>query len=308
MPLEVLTYLEPRVDGVYVDATVGGGGHAAQVLEATSPGGQLIGIDRDPAALEAAKARLEGYGDRVLLVRGRFAQVDGLLEANGIGLVDGVLADLGVSSPQLDHPERGFSFAKEGPLDMRMDPEWPVTAAMLVNEEPVEELARIFREYGEERYAWRVAEAIVQRRRVRSFESTRDLAGVLERVVPRQKVGARIHPATRVFQGLRIAVNDELAELEAGLEAAFSRLKVGGRLVIISFHSLEDRIVKQFLRKRALTCICPPEMPICRCSKVSEVRILTPKPVEAGADEVSGNPRARSARLRAAEKRAVWIP
>jgi 16S rRNA (cytosine1402-N4)-methyltransferase len=299
---EVLSYLEPRPGGLYVDATLGGGGHAEAVLEASAPDGRLIGIDRDPMALRAAGRRLARFGERVRLVHGRFSQLSALLAELGAGPVDGVLADLGVSSPQLDRAERGFSFSQEGPLDMRMDPSAPLTAADLVNQAPLEELIRIFRDYGEERHAPRLARAIDHDRRTKPFTTTRQLASLIERVMPRSGGRDRIHPATRVFQALRIAVNDELGELETGLEAAFSVLKPGGRMVIISFHSLEDRRVKQFFRDRAADCVCPPELPICRCSKVSEMRILTRKPVEAGPGEAAANPRARSARLRAAEK------
>lgn len=299
---EVLRYLEPRSGRVYVDATLGGGGHAEAILEASGPAGVLIGIDRDPMALQAAGVRLARFGARARLIHGRFSALSERLAALEIESVDGVVADLGVSSPQLDLAERGFSFSQEGPLDMRMDPGAPLTAATLVNEAPLEELVRIFREYGEERHAARVARAIVADRRVKPFETTRQLASLLERLLPRQGGPQRIHPATRIFQALRIAVNDELGELAAGLKAAFASLNPGGRLVVISFHSLEDRIVKQFFREKAASCVCPPELPICQCAKVSEARILTPRPVEASDEELGSNPRARSARLRAAEK------
>lgn len=299
---EVLEYLRPVPGGIYVDATVGGGGHAEAVLLTGGPSCRVIGIDRDPEALEAAAARLTPFGDRACLIRGRFSELAELLERRAPGPVDGVLADLGVSSPQLGRAERGFSFLQDGPLDMRMDPDWPLTASELVNTATTHELTRIFREYGEERYAANIAKAIDRVRRAGPIETTRALASLIEGTVPRARGPQRIHPATRVFQALRIAVNDELGELEKGLVSAFSSLKVGGRLVLISFHSLEDRIVKRFLKQGSMTCVCPPGLPICRCGKVKSIEILTRRPIEATEAEVRSNPRSRSAKLRAAEK------
>lgn len=316
---EVLRLLDPQPDGVYVDVTLGGGGHSEAILQA-APGIKLIGLDRDPMALLASAARLERFGHQVTLCHARFSELEAVLDALAIAGVDGIIADLGVSSPQLDQADRGFSFMHDGPLDMRMNPTEGPSAADLVNGEDEATLKRIFSDYGEERFAGRIAAAIVKDRVEHPFTRTRELASMIERVVPRsaspktmggrgkggrggaEKGEKRIHPATRVFQALRIAVNEELRELEDGLAAAFASLKPGGRMAIISFHSLEDRIVKQFFRAKAATCVCPPQIPVCVCGKVAEVRVLTPKPLEAGEEEVAQNPRARSARLRVAER------
>ncbi len=291
----VLSWLRVRPGGVYVDGTVGGGGHGEAILEASSPDGRLLGLDRDPEALEVARARLARFGDRAVLRHGSFADLTSL--AADFAPVDGVLLDLGLSSLQLADPERGFSFTLEGPLDMRFDPtEETPTAADLVNTLSVGELAEVLYRYGEERQARRIAEAIVA---ARPLHTTRELAQVVERVVGRRE---RIHPATRVFQALRIAVNRELEALEAVLPQALEVLKPGGRLVVISFHSLEDRIVKRFLQRESRDCVCPPEVPVCVCGHRAQVRVLTPRPVRPDEAEVAANPRARSARLRAAEK------
>ncbi len=282
---EVLAYLQPRPGGRYIDATVGAGGHAALILEASAPGGRLLGIDVDPAALELARRRLAPFGERAILVCARFSTLYAVAQAHGFVGVDGVLMDLGVSSMQLEDPMRGFSFQRTGPLDMRMSPEGPVTAAQLVNTLGEQELADLIWRYGEERLARRIARAIVARRRVRPFETTTDLADVIAAVVPRR---GGLHPATRTFQALRIAVNRELEELEAALPQAVRLLRPGGRLVVISFHSLEDRIVKQFFRA-ASTGAHP------------LLRVLTRKPVVPAQDEVRRNPRSRSAKMRVAE-------
>jgi len=303
MRAEVLRFLQPTPGGCYVDATVGGGGHAEAILEAVGPEGRLLAFDRDEVALEAAGHRLARFGTQVRLQYGYFSKVgEAVLEA-GVSRVDGILADLGVSSPQLDKADRGFSFGQDGPLDMRMDRTRGITAADVVNDRPAEDLTRIFRELGEERYAARVARAIIRRRAQRPFERTVELAGLVASVM-RGGGGARqrIHPATRVFQALRIEVNDELGELERGLRSAFARLAPGGRLVVIAFHSLEDRIVKRFFRELGSDCTCPPDLPICQCDKVAEGRLINRKPVMASAKEVAENPRSRSAKLRAVEK------
>lgn len=294
----VLAYLQPHPGGTYIDATVGGGGHAEAILEASAPDGRLLGMDTDPDALRRAQRRLHRFGHRVVLVRGNFGNLAAIARRRGFEPADGILMDLGVSADQLADPKRGFSFQLEGPLDMRMDPSLPRTAADLVNGLAEEELARVIRTYGEERFARRIARAIVRSRPVRT---TKELADIIERVVPRRP-GQRLHPATRTFQALRIAVNDELGALERALPQALEILRPGGRLVVISFHSLEDRIVKQFFHREARDCICPPRQPICVCGHKARVRILTRKPVTPSPEEVARNPRSRSARLRAVEK------
>lgn len=292
----VLSFLQVRPGGVYIDGTVGGGGHATAILEASAPDGRLLGIDRDPAALEVARERLAPYGARGILRHGSFAELSRLAE--DFTPADGVLLDLGLSSLQLADPERGFSFSQDGPLDMRFDPtEGGLTAADLVNTLSLKELTDVLYRYGEEKQARRIAAAIVA---ARPIYRTSELAELIERTVGRRE---RIHPATRTFQALRIAVNRELEMLEAALPQALDLLRLGGRLVIISFHSLEDRIVKQFLHRESRDCICPPEVPICVCDHRARVRVLTPKPIRPDAAEVEVNPRARSARLRSAERR-----
>jgi 16S rRNA (cytosine1402-N4)-methyltransferase len=305
MPGEVLELLAPRPGGIFLDGTVGGGGHARLILEASSPDGRLIGFDHDPAALAAAAALLAGFGERVTLCRGSFAGLAGQLAGLGVDQVDGILFDLGVSSHQLDTPERGFSFREEGPLDMRMDPAQPESAADLLARADAEELKQIFREYGEERWAGRIAREIVRNRGAAPLLTTRQLAELVCRAVPGGHVPQRIHPATRVFQALRIAVNGELAALEAGLAAALRSLRPGGRLAVISFHSLEDRIVKQGFRAAASSCTCPPRLPVCACGRKPEVKILTSRGVRPTEAEIVANPRSRSAVLRAVEKLAA---
>ncbi|QSV47131.1 16S rRNA (cytosine(1402)-N(4))-methyltransferase RsmH [Geobacter benzoatilyticus] len=303
LPAEVLSLLAPRPGGIYVDGTLGGAGHARMILEASAPDGMLIGFDRDPAALAAARERLAPYGDRVKFVRSNYAAMGESLAALGIDAIDGFLLDIGVSSHQLDTAERGFSFQVDAPLDMRMDPENGATAADLVNELSLDELARIIREYGEERWAKRIASFIVKAREQQgAIESTLQLVDCVKGAIPRSAWEERIHPATRTFQALRIAVNDELGSLERGLAAGIEVLAPGGRGVVISFHSLEDRIVKTVFRQYAQGCICPKMLPQCVCGNTPRVRILTGKPVMAGDDEVAANPRARSAKVRAVEK------
>ncbi|MDH5525934.1 MAG: 16S rRNA (cytosine(1402)-N(4))-methyltransferase RsmH [Nitrospirota bacterium] len=287
-----------------IDMTLGGGGHAAMLLEA-APHARLLGLDRDPAALRAASARLEPFGDRFVAARSTFDQVAEVARAHGFEHANGILMDVGVSSRQLDDAARGFSFRHDGPLDMRMDPDGPTTAADLVNTLDETELTRIFREYGEERHAARIARAICQDRVESSFTTTLALASLVERVIPRRMQGAdagRIHPATRIFQALRIAVNDELGMLERGLSAAFNLLPPGGRLAVISFHSLEDRLVKTQMADWTSGCICPREFPECRCGRLPMAKRVTRKPVVATAEEAAANPRSRSARLRAVER------
>jgi len=299
MAAEVLDALKPAPGGRYADGTVGGAGHAVSVLNASSPTGWLYGCDRDGAAVEAARARLAAFAGRFEIRQGNFAELAGWVP---ILSCDGVLLDLGVSSPQLDSPERGFSFSQEGPLDMRMDRRQPLTAADLVNGAGAEELARIFWEFGGEPGARRLANAIVEDRRRQKFESTRQLAGLVERLVPRR--GKKTHPATKVFQALRIAVNDEIGSLKTGLEAAVKILKPGGRLVVITFHSLEDRVVKEFGRDRAreYTFAGGVDVPELRVPRVPELKWVTRKAVKPGEAEVMENPRSRSAQLRLWEK------
>ena len=300
---EVVSFLDPGPGEIHVDMTVGLGGHAEAVLEAGGGTSRLVGIDRDPDALVAAARRLARFGDRVRLVRGRFSCLVDLLDGCGVGSVDGVVADLGVSSPQLDRPERGFSFLHDGPLDMRMDPGQERTAADIVAEFSEEALADLFWTFGEERYARRIARAIVRARAGGRLRRTGALAEVVARAVPGgRRAGRRIHPATRVFQALRMAVNDELGELERGLAAAWGRLRPGGRLVVITFHSLEDRVVKRFMAARTGRCTCPPRQIVCTCSPKASLALLARKPIRPSDRELEVNPRARSAKLRAARK------
>jgi 16S rRNA (cytosine1402-N4)-methyltransferase len=293
----VLDGLQVRPGGRYVDATVGAGGHAAGVLELSSPDGRLLGLDRDPAAVEAAGMRLASFGGRVVLVHSSFSRLAEVAQTRRFAPVAGVLFDLGFSSLQLADPERGFAFMADGPLDMRFDPQSDRPAAAdLVNRLSVEELAALLMRYGEEKHSRRIAEAIVA---ARPLYTTAELVAVIEQVV---KQRMRIHPATRTFQALRIAVNDELATLEQALPQAVDILAPGGRLVVIGFHSLEDRIVKRFMRRESRDCICPPEAPACICDHRATLRVITRKPIRPTAEEVAANPRARSARLRIAER------
>lgn len=278
---------------------MGQAGHARQILERITPGGRLLGIDRDPNAVEAARVALAQFGSQVVIVHGRFSELGSISAQNGFAPADLVLFDFGLSSNQIDDPERGFSFRGEGPLDMRMDPAAPVTAATIVNESDVREIERIIREYGEERWARRVAQFIVARRPLRT---TRDLAEAVEAAIPRAAWPHDINVSTRTFQGIRIAVNDELGEIEAGLRAALTTLKPGGRMATISFHSLEDRLVKSFFNVESKDCICPPQQPVCTCGHRATLRIVTRRPVRPSEEEVAVNPRARSSRLRVAEK------
>jgi 16S rRNA (cytosine1402-N4)-methyltransferase len=279
-----------------VDGTVGLGGHALLVLERIEPGGRLLGIDRDDAAVAVARERL---GPAVLLRRGDFRDLAAIARAVGLDRVDGVLLDLGVSSPQLDDPARGFSFRRDGPLDMRMDRRTPLTAERVLNTMPERELAGVIRRLGEERWAARIAEFVVRRRPLRS---THDLAAAVEAAVPRGAWPRDIHPATRTFQAVRMHVNDELGSLDLGLRGAIEILSEGGRLVVIAFHSLEDAAVKGFLARESRDCVCPPQQPVCTCGHRASLRVLTRKPVRPTPNEVAANPRSRSARLRAAER------
>jgi len=297
---EVVTQLRPRRGGLYVDCTVGGGGHAQEILRACGPDGQLIGLDWDEEAIAASRERLSEFGARVQLVRASYVELGKVLMNLGVRVVDGVVFDLGVSSRQFDEPARGFSFQREGPLDMRMSRHIEATAGDILRTASLEELSGIFRVYGEERRAHAIAREIVAERERASIETTTQLARLVERVLGAKR--GPTHPATRVFQALRIAVNDELGNLKRGLELAAQFLKSGARVAVISFHSLEDRMVKQFFVEKSTGCICPPGLPVCQCGHREALRIVTKKPVTADEAEVSANPRARSAKLRVAEK------
>lgn len=299
---EVLEGLRLQPGGTYVDCTLGGAGHSKAILEQTSPNGRLVGLDQDPEALAAAKERLAPFGDRVVLARANFAELDRVLNRLEIKEIDGILFDLGVSSYQLDNPARGFSYQHDAPLDMRMDPEQETTAGELVNNLPVVELTKIIKDYGEERWASRIAAFIGEARKSRRIETTGQLVAVIKKAVP---AGARRegpHPAKRTFQALRIAVNRELEILHDAARSAVSFLRPGGRICVITFHSLEDRIVKDLFRQLSSPCTCPREFPVCVCGGKKVIRIITTKPVIAGALELGENPRARSAKLRIAEK------
>ncbi len=294
---EILHLLRPYSPGRYVDGTVGAGGHARGILEACAPEGELLGLDRDPQALAIARQRLAPFGRRVHLVQASYVTLLDQLARLGWEGVDGILLDLGASSMQFDTPERGFSFQHDGPLDMRFDPSSPVTAADLVNHLEEQELADLIYRFGEEPHARRIARAIVG---ARPIQTTRRLAAVIEAVSPRR---GPIHPATRTFQALRIAVNDELTALSQVLPQAIAALRPGGRLAVISFHSLEDRIVKQFFRQQSRDQINPPHMPIYAQERKAILKEVVRKPITPSAEEIARNPRARSARLRVAEKR-----
>ncbi len=292
-----MEHLAVREGGLYIDGTVGGGGHAEAILTRSAPGGKLLGLDRDPAAIAWARRRLAPFGERVRLRHASYVQMGEIAAEEGFVGVDGILLDLGYSSLQIDEAARGFAFRLEGPLDMRFDPtsDGP-TAADLVNTLPMEALADLIHRYGEERRSRAIARAIVAARPIRT---TTQLAEVIAAAVPRR---GRLHPATRTFQALRIAVNRELEGLEAVLPVALELLRPGGRLAIITFHSLEDRIVKRTFRRWAGRCECPPEVPLCPCEAEAQVRLITRKPIVPSAEEVSVNPRSRSAKLRVVEK------
>jgi 16S rRNA (cytosine1402-N4)-methyltransferase len=295
---EVLAALRPAPGGCHADGTLGGGGHAAAVLRANGPTGKLFGCDRDGAAVEAARRRLAEFAGRFEIRRGSF---DGLAAWLGPGTCDGVLLDLGLSSPQLDWPERGFSFQSDGPLDMRMDPEQELTAATIVNNSSVEEMARIFWEFGGESDSRRIARAIEKDRQASPWRRTRALAEMIERISPRG--GRKAHPATKVFQALRMAVNDELGNLRRGLEAAVTILKPGGRLAVISFHSVEDRVVKDFGNRLARDYeVDGPDVPELRRPRTAVLRWVRRKAIRPGEAELSENPRSRSAQCRVLEK------
>lgn len=298
---ECLENLNIRPDGIYVDGTLGGAGHSRRIAERLTTG-RLIGIDRDPVALKAAGERLAEFGDRVTLVHSNFCEIEQVLDDLGIVAVDGILLDLGVSSPQLDDGERGFSYMVDAPLDMRMDSGDALTAETVVNTWSYEELRRILFDYGEERYAPQIAAAICRRRETAPIKTTLELVDIIRSAMPAAALREKQHPAKRSFQAIRIAVNDELGAVRKVMDAAIHRLKSGGRLAVITFHSLEDRIVKNGMADAAKGCTCPPSFPVCICGRKPQVKIITRKPITAGAEELANNPRSRSAKLRVCEK------
>ena len=286
---------------IYVDGTLGRAGHSLEIVRRLTTG-RLIALDRDETAIEAANRRLGDYLDKVTLVHSNFSALDAVLHELGVHGVDGMLFDLGVSSPQLDEAQRGFSYKQDAPLDMRMDESAALTAREVVNTYSYEELRRILFEYGEERYAPAIAKRICQHREQKPIETTLELADIIRSAMPASALREKQHPAKRSFQAIRIAVNDELGELPPMLDAAEKNLKPGGRLAVITFHSLEDRIVKKKLQELAQGCICPPEFPVCVCGRKPKVKLITRKPIVSGEEELAENPRARSAKLRVAEK------
>jgi len=291
---EVMEALDPSPGGKYIDGTIGGAGHARRILELSTPNGMLLGLDLDPQAVAFAQQRLKFFGDRAVILRGDFSRLKEVATRHDFVGVQGILLDLGLSSMQLADEERGFSFHADGALDMRFDPTQGPTAADLINELSEAELADLLYRYGEEKHARRIARAIVERR---PFRTARELADLVEAVVGRR---GRIHPATRTFQALRIAVNRELESLTSVLPQAVELLAPGGRLVVITFHSLEDRLVKEFMRRESRDCICPPGTPVCVCHHRATLRMVTRKPIKPSAEEIERNPRSRSAKLRAA--------
>jgi 16S rRNA (cytosine1402-N4)-methyltransferase len=306
MPDEVLGTLAPQPGSLQIDATIGGGGHTERILEAASPDGRVLGLDADEAAIERVTQRLARFGDRLVLRRANFRELATIAPGAGFGAVDGMLFDLGLSSFQLADRDRGFGFRAGGPLDMRFDTSRGVPASELLATLSADELAALFRRFGEEPAAWKIAKAIVAGRDIAPVRSAEELAALVERVMPgNPRKPRRIHPATRVFQALRIAVNEELDALEDGLAAAVDLLRPGGRLVVLSYHSLEDRIVKRFLNAERRGCVCPPEVPVCVCGKAPRLRLVTRPSAVPSAAEIEANPRARSARLRAAERLAA---
>lgn len=299
---ECIEGLNIKPDGIYVDGTLGGAGHSYHIAERLTTG-RLIGIDRDPVALKAAGERLSPFADRVTLVHSNFCRMGQVLQELGISGVDGILLDLGVSSPQLDDGSRGFSYMTDAPLDMRMDNGDALSADTVVNTWSYEELKRILYDYGEERYAPAIAAAIVRKREVSPIRTTLELVDVIRSAMPPAALREKQHPAKRTFQAIRIAVNDELNSVSKAMDAAIPCLNPGGRLAVITFHSLEDRIVKNAMAVAAKGCICPPEFPVCVCGRKPQVTVLTRKPIVSGEEELERNPRARSAKLRICEKR-----
>ena len=298
---ECIDNLNIKPDGIYVDGTLGLGGHSYEIAKRLESG-RLIGIDRDETAIERAGKRLAEFGDRITLVHGNFSDTVDILDSLNIPAVDGMLFDLGVSSPQLDEAERGFSYMNDAPLDMRMDRSCGITAYDVVNTWPEEQLTRIFRDYGEERFARRISAAIAAQRDEKPIETTFELVDIIKGALPAPALREKQHPAKRSFQAIRIAVNDELGAVRTLMETAPDKLKIGGRLCVISFHSLEDRIVKSGIAARENGCTCPREAPICTCGFVKTLKSVCRKPILPGEDEIERNPRSRSAKLRVAER------
>lgn len=298
---EAIKYLNIKEDGIYLDGTLGRAGHSSEILKKLSKTGKLIALDRDTAAIKAVKEKFS-ENESLILEHANFQDLDLVFNKLGIEAVDGMLFDLGVSSPQLDNPERGFSYQKDGPLDMRMNPEQKLTAKDIVNNYSQAELEEIITEYGEENWSARIAEFIVKMRKEKEIKTTNDLVEVIKAAIPKAVRRSGGHPARRTFQALRIETNNELEQLKNLIDKAVSYLNPGGRLVIITFHSLEDRIVKHKFRELANDCSCPPDFPICVCDEKSEVKVITRSPVQASKKEKENNPRSRSAKLRAAEK------
>ena len=298
---ECIEALQIKPDGIYLDGTLGGAGHSSEIVKRLTTG-RLIGVDRDTVALEAAGNRLAPWKDRVTLVHSNFSEIASILDDLGLEKIDGMLFDLGVSSPQLDDGSRGFSYMADAPLDMRMNREDRLSAWDVVNTWPQEELKRILFDYGEERYAPRIASAICRRREEKPIETTLELVDIIKSAMPSQALREKQHPAKRSFQAIRIAVNDELGSVERMLADAMDRLNPGGRLAVITFHSLEDRIVKSAMQQAARGCTCPKEFPVCVCGNKPKVNIVTRKPIVSGEEELEYNPRARSAKLRVAER------
>lgn len=296
---EAIDLLAPRAGGSYIDATVGAGGHSREILARSSPDARLLGIDRDPRAIPGARANLAEFGDRVTCVAGNFADIERIAWTHGAAPVDGILLDLGVSSMQLDDPAHGFSFQQDGPLDMRFDPTVGMPAHQFINNAVEEQIADVLYKYGEEKQSRRIARQVIAERRQQPITSTVHLRRLVESAVGRR---GRINPATRTFQALRIFVNDEIESLREALAAASPILNKGARLVVIAFHSLEDRLVKRTFSEWAAGCVCPPRLPECRCGHEPTVRLLTRRAVKPGPEELRANPRSRSARLRACEK------
>lgn len=298
---ETIEHLNLKPNGIYVDCTLGAAGHSTAIL-ATEPTVRLIGIDQDPQALERASLRLAAYTGQVTLVQDNFRNLERILDGLGIGKVDGVLMDIGVSSPQLDDADRGFSYQQDAPLDMRMDPNQPIDAKTIVNTYSAEELTKIIKMYGEERWASRISDFIVRERKRAPLETTGELVDLIKRAIPAKARATGPHPARRTFQALRIAVNDELNALQQGLEQAVEVLAAQGRLAVITFHSLEDRIVKNFFQEMLGKCICPPDFPVCVCGRTPQGRLVTRGPLLPSQEELEDNPRSRSAKLRVLEK------
>lgn len=307
MVKEVLQGLNTGAEGVFVDCTLGGGGHAHALLESTSPNVSLVGLDQDPEALQAAGEKLAPFAGRFTLVRANFAQLSTALEELQLKAVDGFLFDLGVSSYQLDNPARGFSYMHDAPLDMRMDPTGAVTARELVNNLSERELSNIIKRYGEERWAARIASYIIQARQKNEIKTTFELVDIIKRAIPARARREGPHPAKRTFQALRIAVNDELGILKGAFREAVAWLKPGGRLCVITFHSLEDRIAKETFKEMANPCKCPPKFPVCTCGLKPEIKLVNNKPIIPTAEELDENPRARSAKLRVVEKLSIVL-